>query len=417
MTRPQTYTDSPRIQREIASLQKEIRGKQFSDIVDNEGHQYVDLVMEGGGVLGIALVGYTYALEMAGIRFLGLGGTSAGSINALLIAALGQIHEMKSLKMIEQLGNIPLQSFVDGDSDARDFIDALSRGSKTAKLIWKGLQIKDNLEEDLGLNPGNKFHAWLSHLLQNEGIATWLTLKERLAPVEGHHLKYQNGQPAADKDSKARLAVITADVTTETKVELPLMADLYWPNPQLVNPADFVRASMSIPGFFFPFRVSNIPQGSKQQDLWKQYAHYDGILPSEVLFIDGGIMSNFPINLFHETEVPPSCPTFGVKLGVDRTSPRKISKPMQLISAIFDSARHAADSEFLNQNPDYEQLITYINTGDHSWLDFSMTDADKIDLFARGVEAARTFLGKFHWKQYRAFRTSLLKDHAGKDYS
>ena len=37
--------------------------------------------MEGGGVLGIALTGYTYILEQAGIRFLGVGGTSAGSIN------------------------------------------------------------------------------------------------------------------------------------------------------------------------------------------------------------------------------------------------------------------------------------------------------------------------------------------------
>lgn len=38
-------------------------------------------VMEGGSVLGIALTGYTYVLQQAGIRFLGIGGTSAGSIN------------------------------------------------------------------------------------------------------------------------------------------------------------------------------------------------------------------------------------------------------------------------------------------------------------------------------------------------
>ena len=35
----------------------------YSDIVDEFGNQYVDLVQEGGGVLGIALLGYTYVLE------------------------------------------------------------------------------------------------------------------------------------------------------------------------------------------------------------------------------------------------------------------------------------------------------------------------------------------------------------------
>ncbi len=50
-----------------------------SDLRDEEGHQYIDLVQEGGGVLGIALVGFTYVIEKAGIRFLSLAGTSAGS--------------------------------------------------------------------------------------------------------------------------------------------------------------------------------------------------------------------------------------------------------------------------------------------------------------------------------------------------
>ena len=63
-------------------------GHEISDIVDGENNQYIDLVLEGGGMLGIALVGYSWALEEMGIRFFGVGGTSAGSINALLLAAL-----------------------------------------------------------------------------------------------------------------------------------------------------------------------------------------------------------------------------------------------------------------------------------------------------------------------------------------
>ncbi|MGH7505457.1 MAG: patatin-like phospholipase family protein, partial [Longimicrobiales bacterium] len=84
----------------VAPLRRELAGKEFSDILDAEGHQYVDLVLEGGGMLGIALVGYTYVLEQAGIRFLRLGGTSAGAINALLLAALESREHAKTDEVV-----------------------------------------------------------------------------------------------------------------------------------------------------------------------------------------------------------------------------------------------------------------------------------------------------------------------------
>src|ERR1700737_3301754 len=51
----------------------------ISDVLDGDDQQYVHLVQKGGGVLGVALVGYTYMLEMMGIRFLRLADTSAGA--------------------------------------------------------------------------------------------------------------------------------------------------------------------------------------------------------------------------------------------------------------------------------------------------------------------------------------------------
>src|SRR5207245_8698410 len=53
----------------------------ISDVLDDEGHQYVNLVQKGGGVLGVALVGYTYILEQMNIRFMRITVTSAGAIN------------------------------------------------------------------------------------------------------------------------------------------------------------------------------------------------------------------------------------------------------------------------------------------------------------------------------------------------
>ena len=45
----------------------------------------VDLVQQGGTMLGIGLLGYTYIMEKAGVRFRSMAGTSAGAINTLLV--------------------------------------------------------------------------------------------------------------------------------------------------------------------------------------------------------------------------------------------------------------------------------------------------------------------------------------------
>ncbi|MGH7960199.1 MAG: patatin-like phospholipase family protein, partial [Candidatus Binatia bacterium] len=124
-------------------------------------------------------------------------------------------------------------------------------------------------------------------------------------------------------------------------------------------------------------------------------------------FMDGGIMSNFPINLFHRPYRVPSAPTFGAKIGIDRAGPAVITKPAQLLGAVFNAARHTLDYDFIAQNPDYQKLVTMIDTGPHNWLNFDMEDDDKADLFARGARAAATFLCSFDWLQYKEIRQGI----------
>src|SRR5688572_30408439 len=92
-----------------------------SDVTDNTGHQYVDLVQEGGGVLGVALVGYTYVLEKLGLRFLKLAGTSAGAINTIMLASVDKKNrpeysgfETKSEIILHEMLNYDLWRLVDG---------------------------------------------------------------------------------------------------------------------------------------------------------------------------------------------------------------------------------------------------------------------------------------------------------------
>jgi len=401
------FTANQRVKSAIDALQNHWKrtNKQVSDIVDQDGHQYVDLVMEGGGVLGIALVGYTYALESVGIRFLGVGGTSAGAINAMLVAAVDQPVNPKSEKILEILADLNMFEFVDGDADAQDFVKTLVEGAGPVKLSWKGMQVIDNMLEDLGLNPGAAFQKWLSRNLKDCGISTLADLNKRIRTIP-KSMRLRNGKKITLNAADPKVAVVSAEISTETKVVFPEMAALYFKDPLKVDPAVFVRASMSIPGFFHPLRLRNLPKGPEARQRWDEMAGYRGRLPAEVFFVDGGIMSNFPIDLFHGGGVP-TAPTFGVKLGTDRTAPHVIKKPSQLLGSAFNAARHCADYDFLIKNPDYRKLMAYINTGPHNWLNFFIADRDKIDLFLRGVETAVQFLQTFDWKAYKALRKKL----------
>ena len=402
------FTNDSRVTELAGKLRLLGRRRHFSDIVDREGHQYVDLVMEGGGVHGIGLVGYTYALEQAGIRFLRVGGTSAGSINAILLAGLGTPQEPKSEKILKALAELNLEDLMDGDMWARGLINAALAGAGTIVLILWGLTVIHEITARLGLNRGEFFLRWLTGILEQGGIRSTADLKARMNTLP-KGLKLRKGKRLSLKEADPYLALVAADVSTESKVDFPRMAELYWENPAKVNPALFVRASMSIPFFFRPLRVENVPRTPGARKAWEKLAGYSPEPPPSCVFVDGGIMSNFPIALFHEPDTVPIAPTFGVKLGSGSREEHAIATPGSLAGAVFNSARHTLDYDFLTHHPDYKKLVAFVNTGAHNWLNFRLTDDAKLDLFRSGMEAAVGFLGSFKWKAYKGIRRRLAK--------
>lgn len=407
----------PELKTILTKLQQECGQKEFSDIIDDNGFQYVDLVMEGGGMLGIALVGYTYVLEQMGIRFLGIGGTSAGSINAILLAVLGKPEEAKGDKLLKELANKNFFEFVDGDSDARDFIESWIEGAGNIKLAFKAVQVLDNVQNDLGLNPGNAFAKWIGDILLREDIGTSAEMRAKMETLPPGLRTRQGRLLNTPAKAGIHLAIIAADVSTETKVEFPKMACLYWKDPDQVDPALFVRASMSIPYFFQPLRVRDLPQGAAAARNWEKLTGYiaaeEGGVPQDAMFIDGGIMSNFPIDVFHDPSKVPDAPTFGVKLELDHRR-KNITGPLNLFGAIFNSARHTLDYDFLHRNSDYKKLVTWIPAEGYNWLDFNMPDEKKVGLFLEGAKSAAEFLRGFDWPQYKDIRRAeVTKVKAG----
>lgn len=382
--------------------------KIVSDVIDNDNNQYVDLVQEGGGVLGIALVGYTYILEKAGIRFFSLAGTSAGAINTLLLASLREDTKTRSERILEYLVKKDLFEIVDGDKSIKKFIQSYLDGNvrwlsgKTLFLIIKALLI---LFCRLGINPGKDFEEWIRQILKDNGIEDTKDLLK--VHNEIPELKPRKG---VNMDNlRKRLVMVSSDITTQTKVHFPEMAKLYWEDENTINPSKYLRASMSIPLFFKPFKVKNIPNNDEAKKMWFNEVRFKGkTIPGTVRFVDGGLLSNFPINAFHNIKVEPRMPTFGVRLSAYRATHNRTNRLIPFIWAMVKTMRQLYDTDFLLKHDDYRQLICRLDTDNKfNWLDFNMSNTEKLDLFEMGADGAMDFLNRFDWKDYKATRKRL----------
>lgn len=422
-----------------------------SDVVDAQGHQYVNLVQEGGGVLGIALIGYTYVLEQMGIRFMKMAGTSAGAINTMMMACAGGKEEAKSTRVLEWIATKNLFDFVDGHPAVRPIIRRLVTssgffrrlrqllllavvallvallvfayqlgrslhdgwyyfgmlffmlvwGSAMALALRVGYLYTRFLRADFGINPGNAFLEWVTDILAANGIRNLVDLRKHIekVPEGGFRLRRSEDQEVLSDLNKPRLenflTLVASDVTNQMKVEFPRHWPLYWSDPSKVNPGYFVRASMAVPIFFEPFIIRDIPR-KDVYPIWEAVVGLDDpyMVPTSAHFVDGGMISNFPINVFYNPNVAvPRLPTFGIMLEDTIAPPRSgYNSFMGYAAAMFNTVRFNYDKEFLIKNADFNRTIGRIDVAGINWLNFNISEDEKLDLFRRGAEAAARFL-------------------------
>jgi NTE family protein len=167
---------------------------------------------------------------------------------------------------------------------------------------------------------------------------------------------------------------------------------------------------MSVPFFFEPFEIKDIPEAGKPANLdWIKDANYYGKIPGKVKFVDGGMISNFPINVFHsKTKRVPRKPTFGVKLSSYRRESANVEDVRGFIGSMINTMRHDSDNEFLLQNPDFRRLICFIDADvEFDWLNFQMSDEKKKKLFILGAQKGLEFIKEFNWEQYKEIRKPI----------
>lgn len=207
---------------------------------------YRNLVLEGGGVRGFAYAGAFQVLDSLNIlkNIERVAGTSAGAIQATLLA-VGYTPK----EMMEIASNIPLKEFNDGF-----FPGGLSR-----------------LKKKFGFYKGEKLSLWIEQLIAAKTGDTNITF------LQLHELRPQKNY----KD----LYITGTDLTHRC---LRVFSYESYPNMRI---RDAVRISFSIPLYFEPVIIDDA--GAIQKDKENTNFH---------LMVDGGLLSNYPLQVFDSSK-------------------------------------------------------------------------------------------------------------------
>lgn len=331
-----------------------------------------DLVLGGGGVKGIGHVGALAVLEEHGYKFQRTAGTSAGAIVGSLVAA-----GMPAQDMLELLGSLDFKRFRD-------------RGM-LCKVPLFGPPLAVVLQN--GIYEGDAVREWLKKELENAGITTFAKLKIR------------DSKSSLPADESYELVVMATDLTRGELVRLPWDYHRYGLDPDKQLVADAVRASISIPFFFKPV---TIPDKGQALPL-------DGM---QSLLVDGGVLSNFPIDAFDRVDgEPPRWPTFGVTL-IPRL-PRGNEKVLPLHGLLRHGPTTLLESLITTMIVGHDQgqlakpwiaaRAMEVDTNKFGIVDFELSRADQLELYRNGRGTAVDFLARWHenggWEGYvGAFR-------------
>ena len=325
----------------------------------------VDLVLSGGGVKGIGLVGAVVALLDGGYSIKRVSGVSAGSLVGSILAAASNGDQMSAGQIKELALTLPYNKF-------RDPVGPLP----VLGSAW-------GLLRGTGMYRGDFAHDWVRGELRNLGVTTFgdLALHDDQLPEERRY----------------RLAVTVTDVTTGQLVRLPWdYRRVYGLDPDDQQVAGAVRASMSIPFYFRPVTVTGA----------------GGVTST---LVDGGVLSNFPIDSFDRFDRrPPRWPTFGVTVmpnlpeGNDEVIPGlhalRFLGPPSLLEQLITTMFVGHDQTYLSQ-PWVSARTIRVDSTAVNFLDFGIARKDAVALYGKGYTAGQQFLSTWDFAEYlRRFR-------------
>ena len=303
-----------------------------------------DLVCEGGGVRGIGLVGAVHALAAAGYEFPRVAGSSAGAVIASMVAALQAAGEPLS-RLDELAQSIDYSKFADPTLLAR------------IPIVGPALSL---VARD-GLYQGDYLENLLTGLLGDLGVRTFGDLRT-------------GEQPQQDAWS---LVVTASDLSRRRLVRIPWDLPNYGVDPDEFSVPRAVRASSAVPFVFEPVQVSG------------------------ATWVDGGLLSNFPVQLFDSTDGRPRWPTFGIRLSAPPGMPptHQIRGPLSLAFGALETLISDQDAAYVD-DPCTVRRTIFVPAESVGTLDFDITAQERDALYNRGLHAAQQFLESWDYLEY-----------------
>lgn len=325
-----------------------------------KNYGYKNLVLEGGGVRGLAYAGVFSVLEEKGIleQIEKVGGSSAGSIAGMLVSIGYRAAEIDSLMM-----ELPVQKFKDGYGG----------------LVGKYKRLKT----DFGIFKGDAFEKWLQQLVAHKTGKPGLTF-EQLHQLRKNNPLYKDLYCTGTNLSKQQLEVFSFETTPHMPLALA------------------VRISGGVPLYFEPVALDNRLQKIKKSDT-VSFVNY---------YVDGGMLSNYPISLFDTCEDGSPNPLLCSKVKFNhQTIGIKLERPQQIDSLNENNIRIPAYninrlSEYLSafsnllmetlsrKYPGLENekgRTIYVSQGNIPSLIKKTKQQDKLLLYQNGVKAANDF--------------------------
>lgn len=196
----------------------------------------INLILEGGGALGVTYIGSYRALLEKGYNIKRCAGTSVGSLMAALIVAGYTPDEIEDIFFGSEFSNF------------------LSSSGLNRKIPpYRAL----NLFLNKGIYDSSVIEKFVDALLERKGIRTFSDIV---------------------KKGKNKLTIIAADVTNRRMVVMPNDLKRYGIDPLSFKVSKAVSMSCAIPLFFTPYVLNNNDKFS--------------------YIVDGGLLSNFPVWVF-----------------------------------------------------------------------------------------------------------------------
>lgn len=320
-------------------------------------YKFKNLVFSGGGILGIAYLGSLDYLYKTGLihPIINLAGTSAGAITACLVSFNLPFEELSTMLNSLDYHKIPQK---DDNSEALRTLpqiikDQLSKISDNIDCIYR-------LIKSFGWYSSQYLYEWIK-----EQIASQFDIEKKVPPYTFADFKdstlHKNEQIFKD------LYIIGTDISKNSSVVFSYETTPY------MEVAEAVRISMSVP-LIFESIASSCNTNETQPN---------------GLYIDGGMLYNYPINLFDNKYRPKD--TLGIYFKSTPT-PEPINNLVDFISSAL-SCTGSIQSMLFESHPENISRSICIHTGDISPFNFDVSPHDDTYnfLYEQGYRAAEIY--------------------------